>query len=134
MTTSVLSAPLAARLCAGIVRRVHANEDDAALMTRYSRGDVAAFTRLYERHKGALYRYLLRLTRDRAVTEDLFQEVWSRIVASRRPWQRPRRASRRRLRNGRQDQALGGAHGSLRGILPESTTCSPQRWTGVTNC
>jgi RNA polymerase sigma-70 factor (ECF subfamily) len=79
----VLAAPLAAPPCVGIVRPVHANEDDAALMTRYARGDVAAFTRLYERHKGALYRYLLRLTRDHVVTEDLFQEVWSRIVASR---------------------------------------------------
>ena len=52
-------------------------------MTRYSRGDLAAFTQLYERHKASLYRYLLRLTRDRAVAEDLFQEVWSRVIASR---------------------------------------------------
>jgi len=83
LTASALTAALAAPPRAGIVRPVHASEDDAALMTRYSRGDLAAFTRLYERNKGALYRYLLRLTRDRAVTEDLFQEVWSRIVASR---------------------------------------------------
>lgn len=60
-----------------------ATEDDALLMTRYSRGDLAAFTRLYERHKPSLYRYLLRLTRDRAVADDLFQEVWSRVIASR---------------------------------------------------
>ena len=68
---------------AGIVRAMRAVEDDSVLMTRYARGDLAAFTQLYERHKGALYRYLLRLTRDRAITEDLFQEVWSRIISTR---------------------------------------------------
>ena len=58
-------------------------DDDGALMLRYARGDLSAFTRLYERHKGALYRYLLRQTREHAVTEDLFQEVWGRVIASR---------------------------------------------------
>ena len=58
-------------------------EDDAALMLRYAQGDLSAFTRLYERHKGALYRYLLRQTREPAASDDLFQEVWSRVIASR---------------------------------------------------
>jgi RNA polymerase sigma-70 factor (ECF subfamily) len=52
-------------------------------MLRYARGDLSAFTRLYERHKGALYRYLLRQTREHAASDDLFQEVWSRVIASR---------------------------------------------------
>jgi RNA polymerase sigma-70 factor (ECF subfamily) len=60
-----------------------AHDDDGALMLRYAQGDLSAFTRLYERHKGTLYRYLLRQTREPAVTEDLFQEVWSRVIASR---------------------------------------------------
>jgi RNA polymerase sigma-70 factor (ECF subfamily) len=59
------------------------HEDDGALMLRYARGDLSAFTRLYERHKGALYRYLLRQTREHAASDDLFQEVWSRVIASR---------------------------------------------------
>ena len=59
------------------------HEDDGALMLRYAQGDLSAFTRLYERHKGALYRYLLRQTREHAATDDLFQEVWSRVIASR---------------------------------------------------
>jgi RNA polymerase sigma-70 factor (ECF subfamily) len=59
------------------------HEDDGALMLRYAQGDLSAFTRLYERHKGALYRYLLRQTREHAVSDDLFQEVWSRVIASR---------------------------------------------------
>jgi RNA polymerase sigma-70 factor (ECF subfamily) len=52
-------------------------------MLRYAQGDLSAFTRLYERNKGALYRYLLRQTREHATTDDLFQEVWSRVIASR---------------------------------------------------
>ena len=83
MTVSTLACPLAALPRAGIVRRMQETEDDALMMTRYSRGDLAAFTHLYERHKASLFRYLLRLSRDRAVADDLFQEVWSRIIASR---------------------------------------------------
>jgi RNA polymerase sigma-70 factor (ECF subfamily) len=57
--------------------------DDSALMLRYREGDVRAFEVLYARHKGALYRYLQRLCRDRDVANDLFQEVWSKVIASR---------------------------------------------------
>lgn len=83
MTVSALVSPLAAPGDAGIVRAMRAPEDDSLLMTRYASGDLRAFTHLYERHKGPLYRYLLRLTRDRAIAEDLFQEVWSRVVSTR---------------------------------------------------
>ncbi len=71
---------------AGIVTAMDRG-DDSSLMQRYSRGDMAAFTMLYERHKGALYRYLLRLTKRRDVADDLFQEVWARVVASRARYQ-----------------------------------------------
>jgi len=57
--------------------------DDATLMLRYRKGDVRAFEMLYERHKGALYRYLNRLCRSPEVANDLFQEVWSKVIASR---------------------------------------------------
>ena len=57
--------------------------DDAALMLRYRAGDLQAFELLYARHKGPLYRYLQRLCRDQDVANDLFQEVWSKVIASR---------------------------------------------------
>jgi RNA polymerase sigma-70 factor, ECF subfamily len=57
--------------------------DDATLMLRYRKGDVRAFEMLYERHKGSLYRYLQRLCRSQDVANDLFQEVWSKVIASR---------------------------------------------------
>lgn len=57
--------------------------DDAALMMRYRNGDARAFELLYARHKGALYRYLLRTSRSKDVANDLFQEVWGKVIASR---------------------------------------------------
>jgi RNA polymerase sigma-70 factor (ECF subfamily) len=56
---------------------------DSALMLRYRDGDVSAFETLYRRHNDALYRYLLRLSRSPASAEDIFQEVWSKIVRAR---------------------------------------------------
>lgn len=57
--------------------------DDSALMLRYKDGDIAAFEILYRRHNDPLYRYLLRLCRHRDTAEDIFQEVWGKIVKSR---------------------------------------------------
>jgi RNA polymerase sigma-70 factor, ECF subfamily len=57
--------------------------DDSALMLRYRDGDMRAFEILYARYKGPLYRYLQRLCRDPEVANDLFQEVWGKVIASR---------------------------------------------------
>ena len=52
-------------------------------MVRYRDGDVQAFAALYARHKGPLYRYLLRQVRNAGAAADLFQDVWSRLIATR---------------------------------------------------
>ena len=57
----------------------HAPED-SALMLRYKDGDTAAFEVLYRRHNDALYRYLLRLCRHPENADDIFQEVWGKII------------------------------------------------------
>ena len=57
--------------------------EDSALMLRYKEGDVQAFEALYRRHNDSLYRYLLRLCRHRDTAEDLFQEVWGKIIKAR---------------------------------------------------
>lgn len=57
--------------------------EDSALMLRYRDGDVEAFETLYRRHNDALYRYLLRLCRHRDTAEDIFQEVWGKIIKAR---------------------------------------------------
>ena len=57
--------------------------EDSALMLRYRDGDIAAFRILYERHNDSLYRYLLRLCKHRDTAEDLYQDVWSKIIKAR---------------------------------------------------
>lgn len=53
---------------------------DEALVARYAAGDVAAFEVLYERHEQPLWRFLLRLCRDRATAEELMQESWFAVT------------------------------------------------------
>lgn len=56
---------------------------DEELMLRYRDGDAGAFDALYERHKGGLYRYLLRQCRNSAAAEELFQDVWMNLIRAR---------------------------------------------------
>lgn len=58
-------------------------DDDAALMLAYAAGDVDAFQALYARHRGPLYRFILRRVGRRERADELFQETWSRVVAAR---------------------------------------------------
>jgi RNA polymerase sigma-70 factor, ECF subfamily len=58
-------------------------QDDGELMLRYAQGDIRSFETLYQRHRGGLYRYLSRHTRNQEAANDLFQEVWSKVIASR---------------------------------------------------
>jgi RNA polymerase sigma-70 factor (ECF subfamily) len=62
-------------------------DPDAMLMLAYARGDLAAFETLYARHRGTLYRYLLRSVRDPHRTDELFQETWSRVINARANYQ-----------------------------------------------
>lgn len=57
--------------------------DDSQLMVAYGHGDVQAFERLYVKYKDSLYRYLLRMSNDPALAEDLAQEVWAKLIRSR---------------------------------------------------
>src|SRR5690606_1014487 len=59
---------------------------DEALMLAYGGGDVAAFEALYGRHRLRLYRFLLRQLRDPALADELFQDVWQKLIAARASW------------------------------------------------
>jgi RNA polymerase sigma-70 factor (ECF subfamily) len=52
-------------------------------MLAYAGGDLLAFETLYRRHRGTLYRFLLRNVRHRADADELFQDAWSRLIAAR---------------------------------------------------
>ena len=49
---------------------------DEALMLAYAAGEATAFEQLYARHRGKLYRYLLRQLRDNGLADELFQDIW----------------------------------------------------------
>lgn len=60
---------------------------DEALMLAYREGDAAAFEALYRRWRGRLYRYLLRQCGAAAQAEELFQDVWLKVVNARRGYE-----------------------------------------------
>ena len=60
--------------------RDHTDED---LMLMYRDGDASAFEILYQRHKGPVYRYILRHCGNTADAEELFQDVWMKLIHAR---------------------------------------------------
>src|SRR4051812_30586796 len=56
---------------------------DEELMLAYRDGNAGAFDALYARHRGALFRFVLRGVKARALAEELFQEIWIRVVEAR---------------------------------------------------
>jgi len=56
---------------------------DEALMLAYAAGDAGAFDRLYARHRGGLYRYLLRHVSNAGLADELFQDVWMNAIRAR---------------------------------------------------
>lgn len=63
-----------------------AEPSDEALMLAWAAGDGEAFAPLYARHRARLYRYLLRQVREPALADELFQDVWQRVIAARGRW------------------------------------------------
>ncbi len=60
-----------------------AERSDEDLMLDYAHGNAAAFDVLYGRHRAPLLRFLVRGLRQRALAEECFQEVWSRVITAR---------------------------------------------------
>lgn len=56
---------------------------DEDLMLAYAQGDVRAFDTLYTRHRGPLYRFVLRGLSQRALADECFQDIWSRVITAR---------------------------------------------------
>lgn len=52
-------------------------------MAAYRDGNAGAFETLYTRHRGKLYRFVLRSVKTRGTAEELFQEVWMRVIEAR---------------------------------------------------
>jgi RNA polymerase sigma-70 factor, ECF subfamily len=67
----------------GLVSFQKFNDKDGQLMLAYAKGDSSAFERLYRKHKDALYRFFLRQSGNQALAEELYQEVWLRVIKAR---------------------------------------------------
>ncbi len=52
-------------------------------MLAYRDGEAGAFEALYARHRGGLYRFVLRQCGSRASADELFQDVWMNLIAAR---------------------------------------------------
>jgi len=55
---------------------------DHQLIQRYRSGDAAAFDYLYERYRPQVFNYLYRQLHQQQIAEDLYQDVWFKIINS----------------------------------------------------
>jgi RNA polymerase sigma-70 factor, ECF subfamily len=53
---------------------------DEDLMQAYAAGDAAAFDALYARHKGGVYRFIVRQCGNAGTADELFQDVWMSVI------------------------------------------------------
>jgi RNA polymerase sigma-70 factor (ECF subfamily) len=53
---------------------------DAELVKAFNNGDAGALNCLIDRYKGPMYAYLLRLCGDRNAADDMFQEVFVKVI------------------------------------------------------
>lgn len=57
-------------------------------MLAYAGGDMKAFESLYSRHKRSLYQFMLNSCGNEALTHELYQDVWLRVINSRSSYSR----------------------------------------------
>jgi RNA polymerase sigma-70 factor (ECF subfamily) len=55
--------------------------EDTDLLRRYRRGDVAALEQLVAKYRRPLYGFIHNMTGGRDDADDIFQEVWLRVIA-----------------------------------------------------
>jgi RNA polymerase sigma-70 factor (ECF subfamily) len=65
-----------------IIPRVKKEVSDETLMLQYQHGEQSAFETLYRRYKDVLYRYFLKHCNDHQQSEELYQEVWIKLINS----------------------------------------------------
>ena len=49
-------------------------------MLAYAAGEAGAFDALYSRHKGGVYRYLIRHCGNAGLADEMFQDVWMNVI------------------------------------------------------
>ena len=59
-----------------------AHNTDDELMAAFIVGEAAAMEALYLRYRQSIYSWLLRMTGDAAEAEDIYQDVWLKVIRS----------------------------------------------------
>ena len=67
---------------------MHDARSDDDLMLAYGQGDSLAFEVLYERYRQPLYRYVYHALGNPALADDVYQDVWTRIIDARAGFRR----------------------------------------------
>lgn len=57
--------------------------DEALMIAFQHQGQSTAFNTLYQRYHNQLYRYLFNRLNDRNQTDELFQDIWARVIKTR---------------------------------------------------
>lgn len=60
---------------------------DEQLMLAFIKSDSKAFETLYKRHKDAVYRYYLRSVSNESTCQELFQDLWLKVINSKDRYQ-----------------------------------------------
>jgi RNA polymerase sigma-70 factor (ECF subfamily) len=60
---------------------------DEQLMLAFIKSDSKAFEILYARHKDAVYRYFLRSVSNEATCQELYQDLWLKVINSKAKYQ-----------------------------------------------
>ncbi len=60
---------------------------DEELMLAFKEDEANAFNVLYGRYKDALYRYFLRNLKNEATSQELFQDLWMKVINSKENYQ-----------------------------------------------
>ncbi|MEM8609559.1 MAG: RNA polymerase sigma factor [Myxococcota bacterium] len=55
---------------------------DEDLLLAYRNGDARSFRTLFERYRNPLFNFILRRVKDPALAEELYQDVWIRVIES----------------------------------------------------
>lgn len=58
------------------------NDSDETLLIKYRSGNAAAFDALYSRYRLPVYNYIFRQLKQDRLSEDIFQDVWMRVINS----------------------------------------------------
>lgn len=59
---------------------------DQSLVNQYRSGNTAAFDRLYDRYRIPVFNYIYRQVKQQNISEDIFQDVWLRVIGSIEQW------------------------------------------------